>query len=334
MILVTGGTGLVGSQLLLQLAEKGLKISATYRREESILKTKSFFEMYGKTDLLHFINWIPADIIDITALELAFENIDYVYHCAGKISFDPNDEEILRKTNIEGTANIVNFCLAKNIKKLCYVSSVSALGDLSESEIIIDEETDWNPETLHSDYGISKYGGEMEVWRGQQEGLNVVIVNPGIIFGPVPQTWNRREGSFNLITLVINGLKYFTYGTCGFIANRDVATCMITLMESNIENQRFILIEKNYSYQEITSLIASQFKIAAPFKEIKPWMTAILWRLDLLIATVFFKKTRTSKALTTTIHTNYNQSSSKITNEINYKFQSMQAVLEEIQEKY
>ena len=334
MILVTGGTGLVGSQLLLKLTEKGNTVSAIYRSEESKLKTKSFFEMYDKGHLLNYIKWLPADITDITSLEIAFNNIEYVYHCAAKISFNPNDELVLRKTNIEGTANIVNFCLAKNIKKLCYVSSITALGDLSENETIIDEETEWNPEALHSDYGISKFGSEMEVWRGQQEGLNVVIVNPGIIFGPVPDSWDRSQGTFNIITLVINGLKYYTQGSCGFVGNKDVATCMITLMESEIKNERFILIERNYSYRKITTLIASKFNLPAPFKEVKPWMSTIAWVIDLILSTLFFRKRKTSRELTSTVQTKFAYSNSKIRTTLNYKFQSMTDVLEEIKEKY
>ena len=179
MILVTGGTGLVGAHLLLHLLENGEeKIRAIYRKSKQIEKTKSLFELYKKSDLFSKIGWIQADILDVPSLENAFEEVDYVYHCAGLISFNPDDENQLRKVNIEGTANIVNFCIDKKVTKLCHVSSIAALGNLTQNQTIITEETEWNPEVLHSDYAISKYGAEMEVWRGQQEGLQVVIVNP------------------------------------------------------------------------------------------------------------------------------------------------------------
>jgi nucleoside-diphosphate-sugar epimerase len=148
MVLVTGGTGLVGAHLLLHLIENGETVRAIYRNSSSVEKTKSLFSLYKKESLFENIQWIQADITDTPSLEIAFEDIDYVYHCAALISFDPKDEELIRKINIEGTANIVNFCIAKNIKKLCFVSSIAALGDIAPHEKIITEATEWNPEKL------------------------------------------------------------------------------------------------------------------------------------------------------------------------------------------
>lgn len=178
MVLVTGGTGLVGSHLLLHLIENGENVRAIYRTKNNIQKAKSVFELYKKEALFEKIEWLEADILDVPSLETAFINVDYVYHCAALISFDPKEEEALRKINIEGTANMVNFSIALGVKKFCFVSSIAALGDLAPHETYITEETDWNPEKPHSDYAISKYGSEMEVWRAHQEGLDVIIVNP------------------------------------------------------------------------------------------------------------------------------------------------------------
>ncbi len=171
MILVTGATGLLGSHLVLHLIENGAKVRAIYRSPDSLEKTKSLFKGYQKENLFDKIEWVEADITEIPALELAFKKIRQVYHCAALISFDPAEENQLRKINIEGTANIVNFSIAYQIEKLCYVSSIAALGDLKEFENTVTEDTEWNPEKHHSDYAISKFGAEMEIWRGQQEGI-------------------------------------------------------------------------------------------------------------------------------------------------------------------
>ncbi|MBP6424881.1 MAG: NAD-dependent epimerase/dehydratase family protein, partial [Flavobacterium sp.] len=203
MILVTGGTGLVGAHLLLHLVEQGENVRALCRTKSSIEKTKNLFFLYHKPHLFEKIEWIEADILDIPSLEIAFQNIEFVYHCAALISFDPKEEESIRKTNIEGTANIVNFCLAFGIKKMLFVSSIAALEDPNATETTISETTEWNPEKPHSDYAISKYGAEMEIWRGQQEGLNVIIVNPGVILGPgFPE-----QGSGALFSAVAKGLS-------------------------------------------------------------------------------------------------------------------------------
>ena len=184
MVLVTGATGLVGSHLALHLLENNESVRAIYRNKDTISKTKSVFSLYKREKLFDKIEWVCADITDVPSLEIAFQGIQYVYHCAALISFDPKDEKQLRKVNIEGTANIVNLCLEYRVKKLCHISSIAALGDLKINEIIVNETTEWNPEVYHNDYAISKYGGEIEVFRGQQEGLKVVIINPGIILGP------------------------------------------------------------------------------------------------------------------------------------------------------
>lgn len=344
MILVTGATGLVGSHLVLHLVENGAQVSAIYRSPNAIQKTRDLFKMYDKEGLFANINWISADINDIPSLEIAFKNIEYVYHCAAKISFDPRDEEKLRKINIEGTANVVNFCLAKNVKKLCFVSSIAALGDLpeynnnSDTNVdfskIIDEETDWNPEKPHSDYAISKYGAEMELWRGQQEGLKIVIVNPGVILGAVPKSWNRNEGSFKIITTVANGLKFYTKGTTGFVGVYDVVKCMMQLVNSEISGNRYILVAENLSYKSITSLIAAHLKVSAPKTKAKKWMTELAWRWDWVAAHLFFRKRKLTKAIAKSIHTKDFYSSKKTEKALDFTFEPIENVVKEIAEHY
>ena len=297
MILVTGGTGLVGAHLLLHLLENGEeKVRAIYRDHKQISKTKSLFEHYKKSDLFSKIDWIEADILDIPSLEIAFQNIDYVYHCAALISFDPKDEEALRKTNIEGTANMVNFSIAKGIKKFCYVSSIAALGDLAPHETNITEETDWNPEKPHSDYAISKYGAEMEVWRGLQEGLDVIIVNPGVILGPIATTKIFDEGSNELYRKVANGLPFYTLGSTGVITVNDVVKIMLELMKSDIKNERFTLIADNIVFRDLLNTIADTLKVKRPSIHAKPLFMNFLWIADLIFSTLFFQKRRFTKA--------------------------------------
>lgn len=286
MILVTGGTGLVGAHLLLHLIENGKSVRAIYRNIDAIQKTKSLFSLYDKPSLFYEIEWIKADIIDVPSLEIAFENIEFVYHCAALISFDPKDEDLLRKTNIEGTANIVNFCIAKNIQKLCFVSSIAALGDLKENEKIITEETEWNPEKPHSDYAISKYGAEMEIWRGQQEGLNAVIVNPGVIIGP----GFNKQGSGKLIKNVQNGMPFYTKGSTGFIVVTDVVKIMVKLVNHETKNERFTLISENIVFRNFFNTIAKAKNIKKPSIYLSPLMMEILWRIDWFFSTIFRQK--------------------------------------------
>ena len=316
MILVTGGTGLVGSHLLLHLLEKGENVRAIYRNKKNIVKVKSLFDYYDKVDLVDKIDWIEADILDIPSLEIAFENVNYVYHCAGFISFDPNDENQLRKVNIEGTANIVNFCIAKKIEKLCHVSSIAALGDLTANQTILTENTEWNPEKLHSDYAISKYGAEMEIWRGQQEGLKVVIVNPGVIFGPF--FWNQGSGAF--FSTIKKGIPFYTNGSSAYVAVTDVVKIMHELMLSDCTNERFIVIAENITYKTIIDLIATKIGAKKPIIEAKSWLLNFAWRLDWLLSFFFRTKRKITKQSSLSIQNNIPISNDKIKKYLNYSF--------------
>jgi len=316
MVLVTGGTGLVGAHLTLHLIENGENVRAIYRNLESIQKTKNLFSLYQKEALFEKIDWIQADIIDVPSLELAFESVDYVYHCAALISFDPKDEDALRKTNIEGTANIVNFCLAKAVKKLCFVSSIAALGDLKENETIITEESEWNPEKPHSDYAISKYGAEMEIWRGQQEGLESVIINPGVIIGP--GFW--EQGSGKLFKSVANGLSFYTKGITGFIAVPDVVQIAVKLMKSKHSNDRFTLIAENITFRELLDAIADSLNVKRPSLHASPLLVNVTYRIDWFLSNVFGLKRRLDLATAKASYSKKWYSNEKIKNALPTQF--------------
>lgn len=330
MILVTGATGLVGSHLLIALLENNEKVRAIYRTPTAIEKTKSLFHIYNKTALFDAVEWVQADITDVPSLEHAFQNIALVYHCGALISFDPSDEKALRKTNIEGTANVVNFCLAYQVNKLCYVSSIAALGDLKASETVVTEETEWNPEIAHSDYAISKYGAEMEVWRGQQEGLSVAIVNPGVILGP--SFWD--SGSGLLFTQIAKGLSFYTKGTSGFVSVADVVKSMIQSMKSENSGNRFIVVAENISYETVVKTIAVALKVKAPNLYLKPWMTELYWRIDSALGFLFGKKRLLSQATAKSIHQTDLYSNEKIKSELHFQFQDVTQYLLEIGKYY
>ncbi len=334
MILVTGGTGLVGSHLLLHIIESrnigGEKVRAIYRNSASIEKAKSVFAFYKKEFLLQQIEWVQADITDVPSLEIAFQNIKTVYHCAALISFDPKDENKLRKINIEGTANIVNYCIAYGINKLCFISSIATLGDLLPHETNISEESEWNPEQNHSDYAISKYGAEMEVWRGKQEGLQVIIINPGVILGPVLEHKDWEQGSGQLLTLVKKGLKYYTKGTSGFVAVTDVVKTATTLMESTIKNERFIVIAENLAFQVILNTMADALKVKRPNTHASPFLMEILWRLDWLLSFILRTKRKLFKITAKATYTQNTYSNEKIKQQLDYNFTDIKPYLQSI----
>ena len=326
MILVTGATGLVGSHLLVQLLQENEEVKALFRSEKQIEKVKNVFAFYNQTALFDKINWVKGDITDIPSLEIAFENVTHVHHCAALISFDPNNEDELRKINIEGTANVVNCCIDLGVKKLCHVSSIAALGNPKEHETTITEETEWNPEELHSDYAITKYGAEMEVFRGHQEGLEVVIVNPGVIFG----YGFPKKGSDVIIQSVKKGLSFYTKGNIGIVSVADITNCMIKLMKSPINGERYTLVGENISTKALLDFIAEELKMKKPSIEATKWMTSIAWRMDWLLSKIVNRKRRLTRSTATSSHSTTTFDTSKIEKELNFTFQKKESYLKTI----
>lgn len=326
MILVTGATGLLGSHLLIQLLQENEEVKAMYRSEKQIEKVKKVFERHNQITLFDNINWVKGDITDIPSLENAFEQVTQVYHCAAVVSFEPKEENLIRKVNIEGTANVVNCCIDFKVKKLCHVSSIAALGDTKVSEHIITEETEWNFEKQHSDYALSKYGAEMEVWRGFQEGLDVVIVNPGVIFG----YGFSNLGSDLFIQWVKKGIPFYTNGTIGIVGVKDVVISMTTLMKSTISGERFIVVGENCSYKMLFDSIAALLKTKSPSINASKTFTSIAWRIDWLWSILTSSKRKLTKATAASAHTSDCFSSEKIENVLKITFQKKELFLKEV----
>jgi nucleoside-diphosphate-sugar epimerase len=263
MILVTGGAGLLGNELIIQLLQTGKQVRA----------------IYNKTKLTGIHNnnlqQIQCDILDVIGLEDAMTGIEEVYHCAAIVSFNPKRRQEMFKINIEGTANVVNAALDAGVKKMVYVSSVAALGRIREKETI-NETMNWTEQTSNSAYGQSKYLAEMQVWRGISEGLDAVMVNPVIILGA--GNWNT--GSSQIFKSTYNEFPWYTNGSTGFVDVRDVAKAMIELMNSNISAERFIISAENKTYSEVFNLIAKAFDKKPPHKKVTTLLAKIIWRLE------------------------------------------------------
>lgn len=265
-VLVTGGSGLVGNELITQLLAKGRSVTA----------------IYNKTPLANFnsplLKQFSCNILDVVGLEEVMQGIEQVYHCAAMVSYDPKQAANLFKINVEGTANVVNAALEAGVKKLVHISSVAALGKTEEKPI--NETTIWTEENNTSIYGKSKYYGELEVWRGISEGLEAVIVNPSLILGA--GDWNT--GSSKIFKSLYEEFPWYTDGMAGFVDVRDVARAMIDLMESDVMNQRFIVSAANKSFKEIFTLIAKAFGKKEPHKQVTPFLASVVWKLETIKA--------------------------------------------------
>ena len=315
MILVTGATGFLGSELISQLLQQGKKLKAL-KRDGSFIPAS----LAGNP----LIEWLVADINDTATLEDIFEGVTQVYHCAALVSFDPKDKKELLKVNIEGTSNIVNLCVEHNAR-LIHVSSVAALGEPKKGKMITEDDY-WEYDSKVHSYAISKYEGEMEVWRGIAEGLDAVIVNPSVIIGKNA----GFTGSGAIFKLVKDGLSYYTKGATGIVDVADVAKSMISLMDSEITGERFTISSENYHYQQFFTEIAKGFGVKAPAKEAKAWMMGIAWRAA-KVASMFTGKAAalTSDAARSSLNVSL-YSNEKIKNTIDITFKPLQQSILEV----
>ena len=258
MVLVTGGSGLLGATLIELLLAKGNRVKAIFNKTPLAITHPN-------------LEKVQCNILDVAGLEEVMAGVTNLYHCAGIVSFHKKDVQKLYKINVEGTANIVNAAIDAGVHKMVHVSSVAALGRLRENEVI-NEKMHWTPETSNSRYGESKHLGEMEVWRGIAEGLNAVIVNPTIILG----AGNWDEGSTAIFKSAYNEFPWYTQGTTGFVDVKDVAAAMIALMESDINAERFIISGHNDSYQNVFNAIADNFGKKRPHKEVTSFLAKLV----------------------------------------------------------
>lgn len=268
-IFVTGGTGFVGSYLLRYLVHHG------YRRLRAVRRTESDLSLVD--EVKDRVEWVTGDILDPVFLEEAMAGMQQVYHCAAIVSFDPRDRQRMMAVNVEGTANVINTALFLGVEKLVHVSSIAALGRTKQITEI-DEKAQWVRSKYNSNYAISKYLSEQEVWRGMAEGLNVAVVNPGIILG----SGRWEDGPLKLFKLAWRSFPFYTQGITGFVDVRDVARFMIQLMESDVHSERYILCAEDLSYYEILLMMAEDLEKKPPSIPATPLMQQFIWRWEWL----------------------------------------------------
>lgn len=331
MILVTGGTGLLGSHLLYELLQDDKPVSALMRKGSDVSFVKKVFSYYTPEyeSLFSKISWIAADINDVCALDEAIKGAEYVYHTAAVVSFDHKEAPLMKKVNTEGTANVVNACLANGIKKLCYTSSVAALGR-EDSNIPVTESSPWIKDIRKSVYSQSKYDAEQEVWRGVAEGLAAVIVNPAIILGP--GAWHK--GSSKLFETVWKGQKFFTRGINGFVDVRDVARIMKVLMNSGIKNERFIVSSGNHSYENVLKLMADSLHVSRPKYHAGKFLSELAWRAEYLRSKLTGHQPLITKETAHTAQNRHYYSNKKIVDALFYKFLPIEECIKATAEIY
>jgi nucleoside-diphosphate-sugar epimerase len=277
MNFVTGATGLIGSHLVLRLAEEGMPVSALFRNEIGKSEVFNLFQFYGKENLFSQVQWVKGDVEDAEDMFDLTEGMETVFHCAAIVSYHKKDASRMLEVNINGTKNIVNACVENEVKHLIHVSSISALGD-SKGEVI-EEETPRDFNDYHSNYSKGKYLSEQEVWRGIQEGLNATILNPAIIFGPN----NCTRSSGTMIARIEKGLPAVPAGGSGIVSVLDVVEVMIRAAKQTPTNERYILCAENIRMSELFTKIADALQVKIGKNIAKKWQIKLVFYIEALV---------------------------------------------------
>jgi nucleoside-diphosphate-sugar epimerase len=274
MVLVTGGTGFLGSYIIKQLVEKGYAVRAIRRSNKPDSYRVPF---WIPSAIFDQVEWVDGDVLDVVALEDAMKGVDTIIHAAAIVSFVKKGRKEMYHVNVEGTANVVNIALEKNVRRLIHISSVAALGRTTHGGHV-NEEKKWEESKANTHYGKSKFKAELQVWRGISEGLEAVILNPSTILGY--GDWNGS--SCAIFKNVYKGFKWYTPGINGFVDVEDVAKATILLMESTINEQRFIINGDSWPFKKLQDTIADAFGKKRPSKPTTPFLLAIAWRIEKL----------------------------------------------------
>ena len=321
MILVTGATGLVGSHLLLKLIEQDRVLVALYRSESKKNSTLNFLKERTKSAKVAEIIWRKGDVCNQPSLAVAFEGITHLYHCAAFISFAHYKQETLMEVNQQGTTNLVNLAIKHQLKKIAYISSIAAIGSDTTSNSI-DESTPWNADQDHTPYAYSKFGAELEVWRATQEGVPAVIVNPGVILGTGVEG-NPLELLCNQID---NHLLFYPKGATGYVTVEDVVQVLTDLMDSEIKNERFILVAENWSYEQMLRRIALIRKKRPPRIGLRKSWLQIAWGLEGILS-LFGKRRFMTQALISSLCDVKHIQGNRIIQESSFKYSGIEAYL-------
>lgn len=274
--------------------------------------------------------------MDVVSLEKALADVDYVIHAAAVVSFVPRDEATMYKVNVEGTANVVNACLKRGIRKLCHVSSVAALGRpdprmiASDTTIVINETQRWTDSPNNSAYAKSKYLAEVEVWRGIAEGLSVVIVNPSLILGE--GDW--QKSSTQLFKYVYDGKPFYTEGTVNYIDVRDIAEAIYQLTLSEIENERFILSAGTATYRELFAAIAEGFGKKPPHIKVGSGLAGGIWRVEAVRSWLTGSRPLITKDTARSAAHHFEFSNAKIKKALSFDFQPLDKTVKRVCESF
>lgn len=321
-ILVTGGTGFIGSYIIKNLIEKGYSVRAIRRSNK--------LPFYIPDSILNKVDWIEGDVLDIVSLNDAMQGIDSIIHSAAIVSFSKKERHKMYQVNVEGTANVVNAAIENKIRRFLHISSVAALARTTKAETVT-EQKKWEENKNNTHYAISKHLSELQVWRGFAEGLEGVVINPSTVLG----FGDWHQSSCAIFKNAFREFPWYTNGINGFVGVEDVAEAAVQLVFSDISEKKFIVNAENWSFQQLLNAMADGLHKKRPYKVATKTMGEIAWRLEKLKETFTGKKALLTRETAKVAHSKTSFDNNALLKVLpDFQFTPLEAVIKKSCEKY
>jgi len=321
-VLITGGTGFIGAYIIKNLIEKGFKVRA--------IRRSSKLPFFISKDILHQVEWVEGDVLDVVALDEAMKGVDAVIHSAAVVSFHKKNRQQMYNINVEGTTNVVNAALENGVKRFIHISSVAALGRTTKAELV-NEEKKWEENKNNTHYAISKHRAELQVWRGFAEGLDGLIVSPSTVLG----FGNWHQSSCAIFKNAYKEFAWYTNGVNGFVGVEDVAEAVVQLLQSTINHRRFVISSENWSFKKLFDTLADGFNKKHPQKEATQLLGNIVWRVEALSSFITGGKPLLTKETARISHSKTSFDNSAVLQAIHpFQFTPLEEVVKKACEKY
>ena len=230
--LVTGGAGFLGKKLCAALKAEGMEVRALARKLPSIEDG---------------LNYVLGDLSDEKSLERACEGMDYVFHTAGLISYNPDKRDLMYRTNVLGTKAIASAALRCGVKRFIHTSSTAAIGVNEDPAMALDEASPFNARKLGLAYFDTKFDAEQELLKIVEQGLDAVILNPGSLVGPGDT--RRYEQSYPGLIYKFKPPVLF-HGGINFVDVNDVVRGHLLALQKGKKGERYILGGENLSFAD------------------------------------------------------------------------------------
>jgi nucleoside-diphosphate-sugar epimerase len=313
MVLITGGTGILGMRMVYDLLLRGEEVRIFSRKgadKAMFIKVLTFYHDGNIDSIIDKLSWAEGDIMDMNSIHEAVIDCQQVIHAAATVSFHPSEADAMYLNNKQGTTHVVDVCNEAG-KRLLYISSVAALGRTAGKKLV-NETSTWKDGPLNSNYAISKYNAELEVWRGIEEGLDAVMVNPSIILG----AGSMKRSSGTLYGSVLQGNPFYTDGMATAVDVRDVSSMAIDLLFSPISAERYILHSEQISYKDMFQCMADSLGKKGPSIKANRALLSIGWRIMWVVDKLFKTKSKLTK-----------ETASSSLNDFDYSVEKVKGVL-------